>query len=522
MIRCVPPAREQPSWFLKPLQIEGLPETIELQGDGVSLGRSETNSIVVPEHGFPYVSSAHARVHLLDGTPFVEDLGSKNGTLVNGRRVERSQLRSGDVIQLGNMGPRFVVTSDQASGDTMPTVHYPGQSSRQTRDFSQSTMLRIKNALGIPHDEDVGTFIERKRGNGARAAWAAMVVVALAAGATLWVISDQSSAEAETLAEIRDAARELERREAELDRQTDRLRSDRERLEQESRQLADRIAKLEESAASAAELGELTAELTATQRKLEMFDPVNVRKAELRDVGRVTRAVVFIETKTYLRHAESGQMLHVLEHEDGTAELNLEGNGTPYASEGSGSGFVVTDQGWVITNAHVVEASEQAGFDSVVELNVVFSGTSHRHPARLIEAIFEDDCDLALLKIEPFEEMPHIPSIDVDVPLPPPTSEVFLSGFPLGKMAVQQGETLIASTFKGILSRVVEPYFQVDAAVHPGNSGGPVIDGKGRIIGVVTRVQRTPRGPYASAIGYITPAAQLRRIWPPPDPAQEK
>ena len=76
---------------------------------------------------------------------------------------------------------------------------------------------------------------------------------------------------------------------------------------------------------------------------------------------------------------------------------------------------------------------------------------------------------------------------------------------------------MLASTFRGIVSRRVGPYLQVDAAVHPGNSGGPVIDGQGNILGVVTGMQILADGSGSSAIGYVIPVEDLDDVWPPTD-----
>ena len=112
--------------------------------------------------------------------------------------------------------------------------------------------------------------------------------------------------------------------------------------------------------------------------------------------------------------------------------------------------------------------------------------------------------------------MSYIEKIQLDLPVPALSETLYLSGFPLGKHAIQEdGGVVVASTFKGILSRVVHPYIQVDAAVHRGNSGGPVIDAQGRVIGVVVRVQTMPSGTVPT-IGYILPVATLTAVWPPP------
>ena len=80
---------------------------------------------------------------------------------------------------------------------------------------------------------------------------------------------------------------------------------------------------------------------------------------------------------------------------------------------------------------------------------------------------------------------------------------------------LQDGDRVVASAFKGILSREVGEYLQIDASVHPGNSGGPVTDKHGHVVGIVSRVQNTPGGQLANSIGYVIPISHAELVWPP-------
>jgi hypothetical protein len=86
-------------------------EVLQVKGYRVTIGRSATNDIVLAEAGM-VVSSFHAVVNRAsDGSWWVEDLNSKNGTFVNRRRVGRQRLQEADVISLAPTGPVFQFTT---------------------------------------------------------------------------------------------------------------------------------------------------------------------------------------------------------------------------------------------------------------------------------------------------------------------------------------------------------------------------------------------------------------------------
>jgi pSer/pThr/pTyr-binding forkhead associated (FHA) protein len=72
----------------------------------VRIGRDEANQLVIPDD--PKVSRSHAELRNRDGQWLIVDLGSRNGTRVNGHRIEQHPLRNGDRIQLGATTIEFV------------------------------------------------------------------------------------------------------------------------------------------------------------------------------------------------------------------------------------------------------------------------------------------------------------------------------------------------------------------------------------------------------------------------------
>ena len=92
-------------WHLQPLHLPGLPDTIELTDEGLTFGRDPGNPVVIPADDFPGVSAHHARLVIRDGDVVLEDLDSKNGTYVNGKRVKRHVMMHGEVVELGAKAP---------------------------------------------------------------------------------------------------------------------------------------------------------------------------------------------------------------------------------------------------------------------------------------------------------------------------------------------------------------------------------------------------------------------------------
>jgi S1-C subfamily serine protease len=527
-------------WRVHPLHVPGCGEPFVLTDAGLTFGREPSNDVILASARFPGVSGHHARLRLADGRPLLEDLGSRNGTLVGDTPIVSRELRRGEIFQLGANGPRFSVVRGTRLEDTLEFAR-PELPAR-ARSLGPETIELVKDRLGIPAEGGVETLVRSRTRRLTRtfASVAALLVLGLGAGYSVLRVRHRE-AQARTEQVVADLESRLASARAEVERQrlawvaqSERLEAaraaweaHRDELRGERDALLDSIGRLEEEERGAQdELARLRAQLDVTDENLRRLDPINLELARLEDVSRVERAVVFIEAELSLREAETGRELYFDVDEDGARRANFAGAGRRFHRSGSGSGFCVSPDGWIVTNAHVVHKKhgDESGSTSFEELelvhhlsiDVVFSGESQRHPAMLVSSVGEGDRDLALLKIEPFEGMPHVDGFDPGLERPALGTEVFLIGFPLGKRALQAGDRMIASTFRGIVSRSVESYLQVDAAVHPGASGGPLIDGSGRVLGVVVGMQATPDAGGANQIGYIIPVTDVGEIWPPP------
>jgi serine protease Do len=155
-----------------------------------------------------------------------------------------------------------------------------------------------------------------------------------------------------------------------------------------------------------------------------------------------------------------------------------------------GSGFIVDEDGYVVTNNHVVEHAD--------EVTVILEGGSRRQ-AKIIGR--DPRTDLALLKIESEEPLPYVRFTDSDDAKVGDWVVAVGNPFGLGGSA---SAGIISARGRDIQSGPYDDFLQIDAPINRGNSGGPLFDGSGRVIGVNTAIF-SPSGGNVG-IGFAIPA----------------
>src|SRR3954447_13233406 len=171
----------------------------------------------------------------------------------------------------------------------------------------------------------------------------------------------------------------------------------------------------------------------------------------------------------------------------------------------TGSGFVLDDKGDILTNAHVVASS----------LDVRVSFSDHRTVAARV--IGKDaDTDLAVLAINPKEVKLH--------PLALGDSGAVRVGDPTVAIGNPFGleRTLTTGVVSALQRRItapsgfaIEDVIQTDAALNPGNSGGPLIDASGRVIGVNSQIATgSAQEPSNGGIGFAVPINTAKKVIP--------
>lgn len=152
--------------------------------------------------------------------------------------------------------------------------------------------------------------------------------------------------------------------------------------------------------------------------------------------------------------------------------------GTTVSSAVSGSGFIITEDGYILTNYHVIEDAYKGGYDVSV---ILYSGDTY--VADIIG--FDEDNDVAVLKIDATGLSPvtlgNSDAISVG-------DTVYAVGNPLGELAYTMTSGIVSATDRVISTSetVSINVFQFDAAVNEGNSGGPLYNANGEVIGIVT------------------------------------
>ncbi len=163
---------------------------------------------------------------------------------------------------------------------------------------------------------------------------------------------------------------------------------------------------------------------------------------------------------------------------------------------GKGSGFIVTGDGYILTNNHVIDGPAN------IRIEVTLSDGS-THPARVIGR--DPTFDLAVIKIDA-EGLPTIPLGDSD------KVEVgewaIAIGNPFGfESSVTVG--VISAKNRSVRARDLnfDGFLQTDAAINPGNSGGPLLNLDGEVVGINTAII-----PYAQGIGFAVPVNMAKQI----------
>ena len=432
------------------------------------------------------VSSRHAEVKSVGGRVTIRDVGSKNGTFVNGKRIDaETVLADGDEIELGTDGPKLRVRLGTMARTSSSAPWTPSDEAMRLDADAASSAARpidlrstlppsgsgmVKSPQGKPStDERVRVAVRSHTRSLRWALAAALVVLVVGVGGAYWMGHRESQTEIEDLRRILtsnegDGQRVL----AQLEQIGDTTYANAMRRHLDSL----RMRVDAQHAGAGGDVNALRRDLLQSQVAQQVLSRM--------DLSAISRA-----------------------NDAGVAFLVTEIGGTPYGS----TAFGVTTSGILVTNRHNLK-DERGRMAS--RIAVKFANTSRYLHASLLQMSSVDSIDLAILQIEEPGTYPTVSGVASSTAALGPGAPVVTIGFPHSLDLPMEGETVKTSLAGGTVSKHLSYLLQVDAYAGHGSSGSPIFDSRGYVVGVIWG------GPPESAgrITYAVPSEVLVDLLP--------
>ncbi|SEG45321.1 serine protease, S1-C subfamily, contains C-terminal PDZ domain [Bryocella elongata] len=174
----------------------------------------------------------------------------------------------------------------------------------------------------------------------------------------------------------------------------------------------------------------------------------------------------------------------------------------PVPEEGQGSGFIIDKDGHILTNNHVIEGAQ------TVEVTL---SNKKKYKAAVVGV--DSNHDLALLQIKGVPDLQ--PAVLADSKNLMVGQKVYAIGNPFGFNGTMTSGIISAIRSVAMPSgNKIEDAIQTDASVNPGNSGGPLLNSRGEVIGVTTMIASNPNGgaEQSAGIGFAIPMSTAKAV----------
>ncbi|MGH3458223.1 trypsin-like peptidase domain-containing protein [Aeromicrobium sp.] len=224
--------------------------------------------------------------------------------------------------------------------------------------------------------------------------------------------------------------------------------------------------------------------------------------------GDDSTVVSSLDTDTNTKQAPAGDIQKVAQQVlPSVVQVNVSGGG----QAGSGTGIIISSDGQILTNDHVVESASDSG-----SITVAFNDASNAKA----EIVGQDPVtDLAVIKAEDKSGLtPATLGSSADLKV---GQQVIAIGSPFGlESTVTSGiisalNRPVASSDASGANQTVFPAVQTDAAINPGNSGGPLVDLQGRVIGINSAIRSngtTPTDSGSIGLGFAIPVDLAKNV----------
>jgi len=456
-------------------------EDLAAAGREVVIGRAPDCAIPLRTVVDTVVSKHHCRVTFEGEQVVLDDLGSRNGTFLNGQAVSaRVPLRPGDRIMLGWEGPTFEVRALGAAalGEAEGAPYRPRQEPPKTlAGIVQVAGERARQRPGSRAVVFAGAVLRQLATESSRTfrlvtlglitalAVAVVVIYRMAAHRTAEAEARLASAEHAFANQMRSATEAQQRSNVE-------------------------ISQLQQELAAARRQAVSRSVLDSLERRL--------REAEAR-ASASSGAAAGGSGADFTRVARDNQ---------GAVGLVI----TRFGSDSvMGSGFVVTRSGFFVTNRHVVLDEVRGPARSVM---VVMAETNVGLPADVIAVSTVQEQDVAVLRVRGYHG-PTVRAVDWFGRGAQQGAPAAMLGFPFGtQMALDPSGIVRASMFGGIIAQTGD-WIRFSGSTYAGVSGSPVFNAAGEVIAVHFGAPREGVG-----LGLSVPMSRVRR-WLPPEARSE-
>ncbi len=513
---------ERPAMEAKPAEVRAYGVTLlaaatgkryEARGTRIRLGRGSECEVQPVEagQGETIVSRVHAELTVgPSGGLVLRDAESKNGTYLNGQRITRAMpVRLGDKIMLGQGGPVLLVEGMGTA--PLKAVPRPQAAAAPGGGLGQHTVIGlIGQALARAREEKkkggrsttafmkaVAEEVGKDAGRKVRWLTALVILLVLLLGGGVygvyWLLSRQAEHTEAALRTAEDSARvESERLRHELAEaraaaapaaQVDSLRSQLEAAQARTTQLQASLDRAQHALGEQLAVGESRREEAQRdlQRMREQLASAERRAPSQGLLDSLRRAVATAETQTAtldakLRAIRATDFAGMAQQNQGAVGLITVALGGSYYD---GTGFVISPDGYMLTNWHVVADSTHAQPDTIW---VTMADQSLGRFADVVAT--SNERDVALIKIRGYQGA-ALTAIDWKGTKARQGEPAALIGYPAGSgFARDRASVVRTSMTAGILSRVTADLIQFDGMTTGGSSGSPVFNADGEVISV--------------------------------------
>lgn len=451
----------------------------------VSIGRHPMNDLRFDANKDIDVSGRHAELRSVGGRHVLHDIGSTNGTFVNGDRITERELADGDLVTFGAGGPQVSfhltgaldapaapatrVERGGAAGVAGAAPAAPARApapAEKTSAPSPKPRLDTSVRVAIAVEQQTGKLRQMILGLGA--------LILVGGGGAAWVLMRQSELAREQVATLLAAndslSRSFEARLRETGIADDALEAARAQKDSLTRLLRERSA-------AGGDVSALSAAMRTAQQRTASLAGIDY--AAIAEANKP--AIVFIAVEM------------------------------PDGSPSSGTGFNILPSGLIVTNRHVVRTRAGA---PAARVAVIFEGQQGAWREARVEYVSEDD-ELALLRVVLPGNYPIVSGIAGDARGAGLGSPIALLGYPLGTGTAGMSGNIddlkpVATMNIGTVSKVLDDNLQLDVYAAPGSSGSPVFDSRGLVVGVLFGAASESDG----RIIYSVPSARLAKQLP--------